>query len=162
MDPRRLELEITETSFLTEDELVLDNLRKLKAAGISIALDDFGTGYSALSYLLRFPFDKLKIDKSFVMPALSGHAARDMLETIHNLAQALKINITAEGVENEGQAGLLEGMGCHFLQGYHFSRPITSDRIAAYLLREESSRLSDPERAAGAALTDASRGEASG
>lgn len=135
----RLELEITESSFLAQDDLVLENLRQLKGGGVSIALDDFGTGYSALSYLLRFPFDKLKIDKSFVMPALDGHAARDMLETIHSLAQALKLTITAEGVENEGQAALLEGMGCHYLQGFHFSRPIESERIAAYLLREQAS-----------------------
>ncbi len=153
----RLELEITESSFLTQDELVLDNLRQLKAGGVSVALDDFGTGYSALSYLLRFPFDKLKIDKSFVMPALDGHAARDMLETIHSLAQALKLTITAEGVENEGQAALLEGMGCHYLQGFHFSRPIEGARIAAYLLREQAKLT---ETSVDTAIREASRGAA--
>jgi EAL domain-containing protein (putative c-di-GMP-specific phosphodiesterase class I) len=99
-------------------------------------MDDFGTGYSSLGYLWRFPFDKIKIDRSFMI----GWEARDrhvahILRTIVSLGRTLDMLVTAEGVEAAEQASLLRELGCDFLQGYHFSRPLPEAEVLPYLLR---------------------------
>lgn len=129
-----LELEITESTCLINTASVLNQIGELKALGVSISLDDFGTGYSALSYLLRFPFDKMKIDRSLVAPAVTDPAARDMLDTILKLAHVLGLNTTAEGVETDEQARLLTALGCDYLQGFGISRPLSAGKVPLFLL----------------------------
>ena len=145
--PRRLELEITEGLLLKHTESVLHQLQGLREIGVSIAMDDFGTGYSSLGYLWRFPFDKIKIDRSFIVgwEANDRHVAH-ILRTIVSLGRTLNMLVTAEGIENAGQAALLRDLGCDFLQGFHFSRPLPEVEVAPYLLRPRLS-LAEPRRA---------------
>jgi diguanylate cyclase (GGDEF)-like protein/PAS domain S-box-containing protein len=121
--PQRLELEITESVMLDSSEANVRTLRALKALGVRIALDDFGTGYSSLSYLRSFPFDKIKIDKSFVQEMDESREAVAIIRAITGLSGSLLIETTAEGVETEGQFRRLEQEGCTHFQGYLFGRP---------------------------------------
>lgn len=121
--PERLELEITETVLLTKDESNLVKLHALRDLGISIALDDFGTGYSSFSYLQTFPFDKLKIDKSFVADLTTRSDSAAIVCAITSLARILDIKVTAEGVETQEQLALLRAAGCNLAQGYLFGVP---------------------------------------
>jgi diguanylate cyclase (GGDEF)-like protein len=124
LEPRRLEIEITESVFLDGAGPVVDLLHRLRAMGIRIALDDFGTGYSSLSYLRSFPFDKIKIDKAFVDAVARDACATAIVRAIVELAAALKMETTAEGVEDEDQLAMLRAQGCSSIQGYIFSRPV--------------------------------------
>ncbi|MBA90229.1 MAG: GGDEF-domain containing protein [Phyllobacteriaceae bacterium] len=130
----RLELEITESTFINNTAPVLSQLADLKDLGVSIALDDFGTGYSALSYLLRFPFDKLKVDQSLIGPSATETSARNMLDTVLKLARVLGLATTAEGVETAAQARLLTELGCDYLQGYGISRPLSASKVPLFLM----------------------------
>jgi len=121
--PQRLELEITESVMLDSSDTNVRTLRALKALGVRIALDDFGTGYSSLSYLRSFPFDKIKIDKSFVQEMDESREAVAIIRAITGLSGSLLIETTAEGVETEGQFRRLEQEGCTHFQGYLFGRP---------------------------------------
>ncbi len=132
--PERLEVEITESLLIDRPDEVLATLMRLKDLGISIAMDDFGTGYSSLAYLLKFPFDKIKIDKSFISAIDTDKAACDVLRTIGSLGKTLNIRITAEGVETEEQVKFLRAIACDQLQGYFFAKPLQSKDIAAFLL----------------------------
>lgn len=123
--PERLEIEITESVFLDGESNVLQILHMLKSLGVRIALDDFGTGYSSLSYLRSFPFDKIKIDRSFVTNVADDATAAAIVKAIVDLATALKMDTTAEGVEDDRQLAQLRENGCTTLQGYLFSRPVT-------------------------------------
>lgn len=132
LDPRRLEIEITESLLIANTDAVVKTLTAIRALGVSIAMDDFGTGYSSLSYLSRFPFDTIKIDRSFV--ATLGHNATTdaIIASIVGLGRSLGVTITAEGVETEGQVLLLRAAGCDKLQGFLFGRPLDlSDARAA-------------------------------
>jgi diguanylate cyclase (GGDEF)-like protein len=121
--PGRLELEITETVLLANEQEFLTTIRQLKNVGITFALDDFGTGYSSLSYLTKFPFDKIKIDRSFTQGMGSRSDCDAIISSVLTLARGLNISITAEGVETEDQAALLRNAGVDLLQGYLFGRP---------------------------------------
>jgi diguanylate cyclase (GGDEF)-like protein len=121
--PGRLELEITETVLLANEQEFLTTIRQLKNVGITFALDDFGTGYSSLSYLTKFPFDKIKIDRSFTQGIGSRSDCDAIISSVLTLACGLNISITAEGVETEDQAALLRNAGVDLLQGYLFGRP---------------------------------------
>ena len=132
----RLEVEITESLFLDSAEETLKLLHSLRALGIRIALDDFGTGYSSLSYLQSFPFDKIKIDQSFIANLLTRPGASAIVKAITDLASALGMETTAEGVEETGQLSELRAHGCSSVQGYLFSRPIAAKDVAALLERE--------------------------
>lgn len=132
--PERLEVEITESLLIDRPDEVLATLVRLKDLGVSIAMDDFGTGYSSLAYLLKFPFDKIKIDKSFISAIDRDKAACDVLRTIGSLGKTLNIRITAEGVETEEQVKFLRAIACDQLQGYFFAKPLQSKDIAAFLL----------------------------
>lgn len=134
--PNRLEIEITESVFLEGNDAVLAVLQQLRGLGIRIALDDFGTGYSSLSYLRSFPFDKIKIDKSFVDSITTDTSAMAIVRAIVVLAYSLKMETTAEGVEDVDQLEELRGQGCTSIQGYYFSRPI--DGAAALSLLTHS------------------------
>ncbi len=122
LDPRRLELEITESVLLTDTEATLATLHRLRGMGVRIALDDFGTGYSSLSYLRRFPFDKIKIDRSFVRE-LERADCSAIVEAVADLAAKLGMATTAEGVETPEQLALVRQKGCTEIQGYLFSAP---------------------------------------
>jgi diguanylate cyclase (GGDEF)-like protein len=124
--PNRLEIEITESVFLDGETNVLQILHMLRSLGVRVALDDFGTGYSSLSYLRSFPFDKIKIDRSFVVNVANDATAAAIVKAIVGLAAALGMETTAEGVEEAAQHAELQAQGCTTLQGYLFSRPINA------------------------------------
>jgi diguanylate cyclase (GGDEF)-like protein/PAS domain S-box-containing protein len=119
---KRLELEITETLLLEKSSQVLATLHALRALGVRISMDDFGTGYSSLSYLRSFPFDKIKIDQSFVRDLGSNRDAQAIVRSIISLGKGLGVTITAEGVETEAELSCLRAEGCHEGQGFLFSR----------------------------------------
>jgi len=123
IDPARLDLEITESVLIADTEFVLDRLVQLKALGLSLSLDDFGTGFSSLSYLRTFPFDKIKLDKSFISDIETNEDSRAITRATISLAQSLGLRSTAEGVETEAQREFLVNLGCDEIQGYHISRP---------------------------------------
>ncbi len=122
LDPSRLELEITESVLMSDTEFTIQRLYQLKELGVRIALDDFGTGFSSLSYLLRFPFDKIKIDKSFVHDIENRSDSRAITIATLTLAKSLGMRSTAEGVETRFQADFLRDHGCDELQGFFISR----------------------------------------
>ena len=133
LEPTRLEVEITESIFLEGSEETLRLLHNLRAVGVRIALDDFGTGYSSLSYLQSFPFDKLKIDRSFIENLLHRAGATAVVKAITDLAQALGMETTAEGVEENEQLSELRSQGCTSIQGFLFSRPLTAGQAQALI-----------------------------
>jgi diguanylate cyclase (GGDEF)-like protein/PAS domain S-box-containing protein len=126
--PRRLELEITESVLLDSSAGNIETLKALKELGVAISLDDFGTGYSSLSYLRSFPFDKIKIDKSFVQDIGQSREALAIIRAITGLSNSLLIHTTAEGVETHEQFLRLQAEGCSHFQGYLFGRPESSDK----------------------------------
>ena len=132
---RRLELEITESVMLQDDEQVLDTLHAIRRLGVRISMDDFGTGYSSLSYLRRFPFDKIKIDQSFVRGMREHGDCIAIVRAVVGLGRALGMAVNAEGVETAEQRGVLQAEGCNELQGYLFSTPQPVTEVVR-LLRE--------------------------
>jgi diguanylate cyclase (GGDEF)-like protein len=135
LDPARLELEITETALLQATDSTLATLHRLKALGVGIALDDFGTGYSSLSYLQLFPFDKVKIDQSFVQRLGTSTKTVAIVRAIVDLCATLEISTSAEGVETEDQQLDLSVLGCTNAQGYLFGRPCPAAELPALLQR---------------------------
>ncbi len=129
----RLELEITESVMIHEAERALRSLVRLKSLGVRLALDDFGTGFSSLSNLQRFPFDKVKIDKSFIHDLIEQESARAIVGAILAMSHQLNLVVTAEGVETEAQLVLLQQQNCDLIQGYLLSRPIPMDAVPAFL-----------------------------
>jgi diguanylate cyclase (GGDEF)-like protein len=123
LDPTRLELEITEGALLRDREQVSMILKELRSLGVTVALDDFGTGYASLSYLRQLPFDKIKIDRSFITDLSSKGDAIPIIEAVVSLATNLGMTTTAEGVETAEQWRLLGAIGCTYVQGYLFDRP---------------------------------------
>jgi diguanylate cyclase (GGDEF)-like protein/PAS domain S-box-containing protein len=142
LSPDRLEIEITEAVLIHDDETALAILHQLRAIGVRIALDDFGTGFSSLSYLKRFPFDKIKIDRCFVSDIeVDGSAA--IVQAVVNIAAARNMTTTAEGVETEAQREVLRKLGCTQMQGYLFSRPKPASEIRPLLgVSGEKARVS--------------------
>jgi diguanylate cyclase (GGDEF)-like protein/PAS domain S-box-containing protein len=139
---RRLELEITETLLLERSSQVLATLHALRALGVRISMDDFGTGYSSLSYLRSFPFDKIKIDQSFVRGLGSNRDAQAIVRSIVSLGKGLGVTITAEGVETEAELSCLRSEGCHEGQGFLFSRARPNGEIVSLL---QAQRGAGPE-----------------
>jgi diguanylate cyclase (GGDEF)-like protein/PAS domain S-box-containing protein len=142
---RRLELEITETLLLEKSSQVLATLHALRALGVRISMDDFGTGYSSLSYLRSFPFDKIKIDQSFVRDLGANPDAQAIVRSIISLGKGLGVIITAEGVETEAELSCLRAQGCHEGQGFLFSRARPHAEIVSLLQAQRGER---PEEAA--------------
>jgi len=124
----RLKLEITESNIMVNAESALVMLKRLKALGVQISIDDFGTGYSSLSYLQRFPVDTLKVDRSFVSRLGLDPENQEIVRAIVALAHSLGLDVVAEGVEESGQAAMLQALGCECVQGFYFSRPLDVDR----------------------------------
>ncbi|MDQ1920999.1 EAL domain-containing protein [Massilia pseudoviolaceinigra] len=131
--PELLELELTESSLMSNAEDTITVLRNLKALGIQISIDDFGTGYSSLAYLKRFPIDKLKIDIAFVREVTSNPDDAAIVLAIINMAHSLKLQVIAEGVEKDAQLAYLRRHGCDEMQGYYFSRPLPEDEFEQML-----------------------------
>jgi len=135
LDPVHLRLEVTESVLVEESATAVGTLEALSEIGVGLVLDDFGTGYSSLAYLNRFPFDGLKIDRSFI-DALGVEQERTaIVEAIIGMARALSLDVIAEGVENEAQMSELERLDCDYAQGHLFSKALPPERVAA-LLRE--------------------------
>ncbi len=136
IDPAWLELELTESSLMSDAVAVAQTLHEIKALGIRLAVDDFGTGYSSLAYLKRFPLDALKIDREFIGDVATNADDASIALAIINLARNLKLKVIAEGVETEAQWRFLCAHGCDEMQGYLFSRPLPVDDITAVLRGE--------------------------
>jgi predicted signal transduction protein with EAL and GGDEF domain len=141
---RRLELEITETLLLEKSSEVLATLHALRALGVRISMDDFGTGYSSLSYLRSFPFDKIKIDQSFVRGLGSNLDAQAIVRAIISLGSGLGVTITAEGVETEDELSCLRAEGCQEGQGFLFSRARPNAEIVGLLKAQSSADFVAP------------------
>jgi EAL domain-containing protein (putative c-di-GMP-specific phosphodiesterase class I) len=141
---RRLEIEITEGLLLQNSPAVQATLMRLRAGGIRVALDDFGTGYSSISYLRMHGVDKLKIDRSFVAQLGRDTEVDDIVRCIIDLARAMHMKVTGEGVETAIQRKILQGMGCDQLQGYLLSRPVSPAALASLLAASDT-----PQREAG-------------
>lgn len=132
--PNRLEIEITETALMREDEALVSLLDALRSLGVRIAMDDFGTGYSSLGYVRRFTFDKIKIDRSFIQDIGTEDAAA-IIRAVVNMGERLGISVNAEGVETREQLDLVRQEGCAEVQGYYFSPPVPAREIPELLAR---------------------------
>jgi len=133
LSPRRLELEITESVLLHDNETTTRVLHQLKKLGVRISMDDFGTGYSSLNYLRRFPFDKVKIDRSFIEHIADDASSLAIVQAVISIAKSRDIATTAEGVETKDQLELLRALGCTEMQGYLFSKPKPANELAHIL-----------------------------
>lgn len=133
---KNIELEITETHIMQNSHLAINVLNKLKENNINLAIDDFGSGYSSLNYLKKFPINKLKIDKSFILDMLKDEDDRLITQTIINMSKIFKVKVQAEGVESKAHELALKEMGCDFSQGYYHSKPIPINEFLN-LLKEE-------------------------
>jgi EAL domain-containing protein (putative c-di-GMP-specific phosphodiesterase class I) len=129
----RLKLELTESVVLNDVADVVAKMHALKALGVQLSLDDFGTGYSSLSYLKQLPLDQLKIDRSFVRNIATDPGDAMMVQAIIDMGQNFRLNVIAEGVENEAQLAFLKEHGCMAYQGYFFSKPVAIDQFEALL-----------------------------
>jgi EAL domain-containing protein (putative c-di-GMP-specific phosphodiesterase class I) len=136
LDPKYLELEITESISMANPDESVPLLHRLKETGVTLSIDDFGTGFSNLSYLRRFPVDRLKIDLSFVREIATDPSSLAISEAIITMSHSLNLKVVAEGVETEDQLRLLGARDCDLIQGYFFSPPVTADAFAR-LLRED-------------------------
>ncbi|RZL34922.1 MAG: GGDEF domain-containing protein, partial [Rubrivivax sp.] len=155
--PGQVELEITESTLIKDIDVALAILRSLRDGGLRTALDDFGTGYSALGYLRRFPFDTLKIDRSFVSDMTRDGEAQVLVDAILAMARALGMAAVAEGVESEAEARMLQAKGCETLQGFLFSRPLEADQVVPFLAQWRSgTALGDWARPREADVSDVS------
>lgn len=138
--PDRLELEITEGVLLSNDDLVHEMIASLKRIGVKLALDDFGTGYSSLSYLQRVPFDKIKIDRSFVSGACHSQSRNAaLIRAMVSLASDLNMQTTAEGVETQEELALVRSLGCSLIQGYIFGKPMPPEEAAEFAAKGSAS-----------------------
>ncbi|WP_125558299.1 EAL domain-containing protein [Pseudoalteromonas rubra] len=147
LDGHYVELELTETSFVSNLHDAKVMLNKLKSLGVSIALDDFGTGYSALSYLTKLPIDILKIDASFIAKIPDEYGNSEIVTAIVAMAKALNLHVVAEGVEKSVQQKFLQKLGCHTMQGYHYCRPLPqSDWLNFYRSERGVSEFTPPQR----------------
>jgi EAL domain-containing protein (putative c-di-GMP-specific phosphodiesterase class I) len=140
--PHRLKIEITEGVLIDHSDSIIETLEQLKAMGIKLLVDDFGTGYSSLSYLHRFPFDCLKIDRSFIENADQDFEKLEILQSVVRLAWNLGLDVVAEGVETHRHHAQLKALRCELGQGYLFSRPLPPDAIEAMMAEKVAQSLS--------------------
>ena len=135
--PNDLEFEITESSFLDNEKIAKNTMCSLRDMGIKISLDDFGKGYSSLSYLAQFPFDVIKIDKSFIQNMFQSNQDLFIVKSIIYLAKGLQMKVVAEGVETIQQLNMLKEEECHQIQGYLFSRPVPVEEFEKLLQKKK-------------------------
>lgn len=140
LDPRRLELEVTENLFLEDSHVTTAFIEELSAQGVRFALDDFGTGYSSLGYINKYPFSKIKVDRSFVSGSNVGLKSNAIIRAVAEMGSTLEMEIVAEGLETAEQVAIVREAGCTLGQGYYFSRAVP-DYLAAMLLAEERDGL---------------------
>jgi EAL domain-containing protein (putative c-di-GMP-specific phosphodiesterase class I) len=132
LDPRYLELELTESILIHDTENVLQAVKEIKSLGVQLSIDDFGTGYSSLAYLKRFAVDKLKIDQSFVKEVLIDKEDASIVKTIIQMAKSFNLKSIAEGVENQEVLEVIKEFGCDEVQGYHFAKPMDAASFETY------------------------------
>ncbi|WP_368541983.1 putative bifunctional diguanylate cyclase/phosphodiesterase [Enterobacter soli] len=140
LSPSRLILEVTESTALKNLDRSIELLSAFNLAGITVSIDDFGTGYSNLLMLSVLPAKELKIDKSFVSSMLENEKSRKLVETIINIARTMEMNVVAEGIETEEQQTVLAALGCDYLQGFLFSRPLPAEQVPWLLLQKNSDK----------------------
>ncbi|OAF17236.1 PAS-domain containing protein [Bradyrhizobium neotropicale] len=140
LPPRRLELEVTETALLDDSEATIEILHQLRALGVRVSLDDFGVGYSSLSYLRKFPFDRIKIDRSFVGTLGESPESIAIVRTIASLGAVLGVETTAEGVETVEQLDFVRECGCTAVQGYYFGKPCPTAEVRGVIERLSATR----------------------
>lgn len=140
LSPSRLILEVTESTALKNLDRSIELLSAFNQAGITVSIDDFGTGYSNLLMLSVLPAKELKIDKSFVTSMLENEKSRKLVETIINIARTMEMYVVAEGIETEEQRAVLTELGCDYLQGFLFSRPLPAEQIPWLLLQINSQK----------------------
>ncbi|KAF0137181.1 MAG: PAS/PAC sensor-containing diguanylate cyclase/phosphodiesterase [Xanthobacteraceae bacterium] len=128
-----LTLEVTETALIGSEERTVETLRRLRERGIGVALDDFGTGYSSLAYLRRFPFSRIKIDRSFIAEVDSAMDAAAIVHAVVAIGRSLGLKIVAEGIETEAQERFVSAAGVHMLQGYRYGLPTPADEVSSLL-----------------------------
>jgi diguanylate cyclase len=138
LDPRCLELELTESAVMTNPEESARVLQELSEMGVLVSVDDFGTGYSSMSYLRRFPIDKLKIDRGFVKDLMTRAEDASIVQAIISLAHSLRLKVVAEGVETSEQLASLRAMGCDEYQGFHFSPPVSATDLGELMRRRDN------------------------
>jgi EAL domain-containing protein (putative c-di-GMP-specific phosphodiesterase class I) len=141
--PGSLELELTESVLMDDQEYANKVLRELKDMGSFIALDDFGIGYSSLGFLKAFPVDTLKIDRTFIRDIADDEDDRSICSAIVTLGQALRLRVLAEGVEDDTQVEILKGQGCHLVQGFLYARPMPADDVWSWLTSETVTRVAE-------------------
>jgi EAL domain-containing protein (putative c-di-GMP-specific phosphodiesterase class I) len=146
LDPRNLEVEVTEGVLMKNVDVVASILQDMREKGVQIAIDDFGTGYSSLSYLRKFPIDALKIDQSFVRQISTSPDDTAIVTAIINLGRSLKLRVIAEGVETAEDLAFLQARQCDEAQGYHFSRPIPALQFGVLLQAQDVEPISAPSR----------------
>jgi diguanylate cyclase (GGDEF)-like protein len=140
LSPQRLELEVTESLLLAETDSTLETLHRLRELGVRISMDDFGTGYSSLSYLRAFPFDKIKIDRTFVAGLKPGDESTAIIKAVVGLGRSLGMSTTAEGIETEAQLEAVREQGCNEVQGFLFSPPLPASGIPDMLRSERGTQ----------------------
>lgn len=145
INPGRLQFEITENVLIENNSTVADILSQLKERGFNLHMDDFGSGYSSLSYLHRFPFDTMKIDRSFTDKISTHVGSYKIVQTVVKLAKNLGMQVVAEGVEHDGQLEIIRALECEFAQGYYFSRPVAAQEAEALLLGVHPGHLIDDQ-----------------
>jgi diguanylate cyclase (GGDEF)-like protein/PAS domain S-box-containing protein len=145
LSPHYLELEITESAVIQKVDKMLTTLNELKEMGIHLAMDDFGSGYASFYYLKQFPFDKLKIDCSFVRDITSNPDSSAIAKAVIAMAHSLRLKVIAEGVETEGQLRYLRDHGCDEMQGYYFSRPVPAAELTELLMRGSSLNFAEDD-----------------
>src|SRR6202171_319832 len=146
LSPEALKLEITESTVMADPSAAVEMLQQIKSLGICLAIDDFGTGYSSLSYLHRFPLDTLKIDRSFISGMGDDGEGMEIARTILPMANNLRLDVVAEGVETIQQVALLKKLRCKYGQGYYFSQPLSAEGTAALLAGDLTWQACEPTR----------------
>jgi EAL domain-containing protein (putative c-di-GMP-specific phosphodiesterase class I) len=137
LNPYDIELEVTESGIIEDIDLALSQLRQVKELGFRVSIDDFGTGYSSLAYLVRFPVDQLKIDKSFIRYITLNPQSLSVTKTVISLGKSLNLNVIAEGVETSDQMALLKNEGCDSAQGYYLARPMKLEDLISWYENSE-------------------------
>ena len=139
--PQNLALEITESLLMVDEKQIMQQLKSIRELGVHLAIDDFGTGYSSLSYLKKFPINILKIDRSFIKDLNVDQNDAELVKGILSLAKSLQLSVVAEGVEEKGQLDFLAENGCKHIQGYYFSKPLSSEALITFINAKKAKQL---------------------
>ena len=141
----RLDIEITETAFLEDMDAAINTIESLKLAGVSIALDDFGTGHASLGYVEKINLDKLKVDRSFVTDIPNNPRSQEIVKAIVTMCRELQIKCIVEGVETEAELETLRRLGCRYMQGFLFAKPMSQPEVLEFLSNLSAGRQLSPK-----------------